>query len=196
VITSPVPVLPPDNDSCDGASREIELDSGVPVEGSTLGSTLFDDVPFCSSQYESFAGVWYTVIGTGNDIGISLCDVGENYNSWAVSILEGSCNALSCIHYNEFYSNCEYDIGLGFSWPTEDGKVYYLFVSPEFQCFISVSYYIGFLSYSVINISFFTITGSRPVWLHWQFPYHIPSPNALANIIAHNYGLTHLQASG
>jgi hypothetical protein len=130
VITFSGPVPPPDNDTCDGASREIEVASGVMVEGSTLRATLLDDVPLCSSQSESFAGVWYKVIGTGSDATISLCDP-EDFQSWSVSILEGSCNALSCIHYNAFYDSCEYG-GAQFSWPTEDGKDYYLFVSPAF----------------------------------------------------------------
>jgi hypothetical protein len=100
------------------------------MQGTTLGSTI-DDIPLCySEQSESLRGVWYKVIGTGDYATIKLCDDGIYFFIKAITILEGSCDSLSCIHYNEFYDVCEFN---NFSWMTEAGKDYYLFVSSGFS---------------------------------------------------------------
>jgi hypothetical protein len=142
-ITSPVPTpsptssptvtasptyTPPGNDLCEGASTELELDSDVAVEGSTIGATVDDVEPCYMDQPEPIAGVWYIVTGTGNEAAIGLCEVGGNYDGFFISIFEGSCGSISSAMCLPFYDNCESGFG-HFSWPTSAGVKYYLLVS-------------------------------------------------------------------
>ena len=101
------------------------------VEGSTLGATS-DKIPSCySDQPDLFAGVWYTVIGTGSDAALSLCEIGGNYNGFAITIFEGdSCGTLVCMVTIESYEVCQDGLNLyPFSWTTSAGASYYIFVS-------------------------------------------------------------------
>ena len=100
---SPVPPPPPDNDRCEGTS--IELVSGVVVEGSTLNATVDDVELSCYvDQTDGLVGVWYTVVGTGSEAAMTLCDVGGNHDGWGMAIFEGSCDNHFSFSCNEFDS--------------------------------------------------------------------------------------------
>ena len=56
---------------------ELQLDSGVPVERSTIGARI-NELPSCYTPSDRPEhGVWYRVIGTGNQVALSLCEVDE-----------------------------------------------------------------------------------------------------------------------
>jgi hypothetical protein len=105
----------------------LELDTGALVDGSMIGAT-YDDVPSCSSDAPmSLFGVWYTVMGTGNQEVLTVC---EETFSTSITITEGSCGELVCTFYDsdEGIPSCEYG-GYQVVWSTVADIPYFVYVS-------------------------------------------------------------------
>lgn len=84
----------PANDACADA---IALSCGASVTGTTLGAS--EDGPTTSCTGGSVAAdVWYTVVGTGADITVSLC--GSDYDT-KLDIYTGLCDALVSVDCND-----------------------------------------------------------------------------------------------
>jgi hypothetical protein len=162
---------------------ELELNTGVPVEGTILGATN-DEVPSCySDQPDLLAGVWYTVVGTGNDAALSLCEIGGSYNGFAISIFEGdSCGALFCMATFETYENCQDGLNPNlFSWSTSAGASYYIFVRRIVWFIVSsnLSAFSHFLGTAILpfvcRFMEYTLLLAVSVWCRQcQLPHHLP----------------------
>lgn len=131
VTTAPTPTTVPiqmtgGNDSCQGALGPLVLGS----TGSTVDATT-DAVPACagSSTAGTFAGVWYTVQGTGGTLMASTCtgtELDTGYES-QISIWQGTCDSLQCVagdHNTDISCVSESSV----SWPTISGQLYYILV--------------------------------------------------------------------
>jgi hypothetical protein len=119
----------PENDSCDGALM-LNLNNPALLLGSSLGATP-EDVPSCEwGNLVSLTGIWYSVIGTGYEMTISLCE-GTDYDA-DISIFVGSCSNLICIGYNNNSTHCMNGAN-AFTWFTGYEVVYYILVGYVFH---------------------------------------------------------------
>lgn len=90
-VTGPVVIPPPANNNCTGATP---LSVNTPTGGTTLNATTESPNPGNCGTTLSQPGVWYSVTGTGNRLGASLC--GTSWDS-KIFVYSGSCGALSCV---------------------------------------------------------------------------------------------------
>jgi hypothetical protein len=119
-----------DNDECPNALGPLQSD-GTVVEGSTSGATADSFAPFCLSAVTG-PGVWYYVRGNGLQLQASLCG-GATYDT-RLSIYEGECpdeilESLICVDGNDDFCGIESLV----TWPSEDGKIYYILVHGYLQ---------------------------------------------------------------
>ena len=110
------------NDQCADA---ILLACGSSVAGTTTGATITNDPTADCGTTITAPGVWYRIVGTGDETTVSLC--GAPYDS-KLSIYSGSCGSLTCITgEDDDYTDCgDNDPYLTFN--TVNGTTYYFFV--------------------------------------------------------------------
>jgi hypothetical protein len=85
---------PAGNDVCGGA---IAIACGGSESGTTVGTTN-DIAPTCVTTDGTGGGVWYSYVGTGDDVTASLC--GSGYDT-KIRVYTGTCGALSCVTGND-----------------------------------------------------------------------------------------------
>ncbi|MHC4090078.1 MAG: hypothetical protein ACYSVY_07335, partial [Planctomycetota bacterium] len=96
------------NTTCPGATTSDLCADAIPVgvpsltAGSTSFATVDGEFPFCGTSVSS-AGVWYSVIGTGNTMTASTCGPFFNYDT-KVTVYCGSCEEPTCVDGND--DNC------------------------------------------------------------------------------------------
>src|SRR5690606_19457803 len=90
-LTCPEPLL---NDECDGA---IEAFCGDEISGSTVTATS-QTLPECSTPVSTAPGVWYSHIGTGELLTVSLS--GSSYDT-KLGLYSGDCDNLVCIQTDD-----------------------------------------------------------------------------------------------
>ena len=87
------------NDTC-GFAQTISC--GELVEGSTICADTAD-VPFCDQfnigEY-THGGLWYSVIGTGDSLLMTLCFEDTDYDTY-LNVFDGTCGALDCVAGND-----------------------------------------------------------------------------------------------
>jgi subtilisin-like proprotein convertase family protein len=87
---------PPANDDCANAEA---IGCGVTVAGSTINSN--DDSAAagdCQGIAITSPGVWYTFIGTGEQVTLTTCASGVDSK---ISVYAGACGALACVAAND-----------------------------------------------------------------------------------------------
>ncbi|TYA59706.1 T9SS type A sorting domain-containing protein [Formosa maritima] len=114
---------PPANDSCANA---IPLDCDTSVSGSTVAATN-QDIGTCVTALGAGPGVWYTIMGTGDDITIDT--EGSDFDT-KLGVFEGSCNSLVCVDGDD-------DGGSGtlseLTFSSTEGVTYYIYVTGFLQ---------------------------------------------------------------
>ena len=118
---------PPTNDVCADA---IGVTPGTPVNGTTIGTTIDTDIftGTCGTTI-SGPGVWYTVVGNGNQYTASTCSAGTDYDT-KLNVFCGTCPTFfACVTGNDDDPNCGFN-GLfsTVSWCTAPGQTYYILV--------------------------------------------------------------------
>ncbi|HPF92167.1 MAG TPA: hypothetical protein PLL57_16010, partial [Flavobacteriales bacterium] len=101
------------NDACGDA---IAITCGTTVTGSTTEATL-DPEAFACGTTISAAGVWYSIVGTGEAITLSTCQ--DLAYDTKINVYTGSCNDLVCVTGNDDGGGC--DVGSTASFPSEAG---------------------------------------------------------------------------
>jgi hypothetical protein len=92
-------IPPPSNDLCSGA---ISTTCDVTWNGSTNYATQTGDSPSCFTDvFETWTapGVWYKVVGNGQNITLSLC-TGTSFDT-KLFVYTGVCGSLTCLTYND-----------------------------------------------------------------------------------------------
>jgi len=118
-------VCPPSNDLCINATP---IGCGQTVNGTTINANLDTDAIDCAPELVTSPGVWYTFIGTGDGVSISLCNsVGGDSK---LHIYTGSCGNFTCVASND--DQCGVLSSVFFN--TVNGAAYYVMVS-EFGTF-------------------------------------------------------------
>ncbi|MEO8067098.1 MAG: T9SS type A sorting domain-containing protein [Flavobacteriales bacterium] len=91
---------PPANAFCADA---IVINCGDSLEGTTTGS-IFTAAPACGSANVNTVGVWYTLIGDGQEVTLSTCGTAD-FDS-KISVFSGPCTGLICVAGNDDGPNC------------------------------------------------------------------------------------------
>ena len=124
-------------------SESIPIVPDLPgVWGSTLAPTAtksLNPMPLCEIQSNA-PGVWYRVVGTGNNLAASTCSVRTDYST-AMAVFSGDCskNRLSCLESSASDLSCsafggweslaeDAHGGSMIAWASEAGVTYYIYV--------------------------------------------------------------------
>ena len=92
VFDAPPSILP--NDDCVNA---ISVSCGDTITGTTTGA-LNDIAGFCGTQPVA-PGVWYTMVGDGSIVTLSLCN--NTFYDSKINVYSGSCGSLTCVNGND-----------------------------------------------------------------------------------------------
>ncbi len=88
-------ICPPANDQCANA---VDVGCGVSVTGTTIGANDDANAGTCQGVDNTSPGVWYRLIGTGDQVTVSTCGSAVDTK---LHVYAGNCNALSCIAAND-----------------------------------------------------------------------------------------------
>ena len=115
---------PPANDLCEDA---ISIECGDIVTGNTSAATMNDNPGTCITTM-SAPSVWYTFVGTGDDVTLSLC--GSDYDT-KLFLFSGDCNNLVCVSGNDDnFAQCPTNGLNSYIYAsTVEGETYYVIVS-------------------------------------------------------------------
>lgn len=112
------------NDECAGATM---ISCGDVVMGSTLGMGVDSEV-FCGTSDGSGGGVWYEFTGTGDNVTISTCGAGTDYDT-KLRVFTGSCDALVCEGGDDDDLSCGFSASSStVSFTSNLGTAYYILV--------------------------------------------------------------------
>ncbi len=117
------PPGPPANDDCSSATP---LSMPSLTNGSTLGGTI-DVAPFCGTGITA-PGVWYSVIGNGNQFFAQTCGPLFGYDT-KLSVYTDGCGTLTCVTGND--DNCAGGASTLLStaeWTSDPGVEYLILV--------------------------------------------------------------------
>lgn len=113
------PVPAPANDSCEFA---IAVNCGDTITGSTTFATPDAGLPFCGTTPQS-NGVWYTLVGDGSFVTLSLCN-GTTYDS-KINVYTGSCGVFTCVGGNDDFCGTQSQL----TFQSVNGTTYYIYVN-------------------------------------------------------------------
>lgn len=115
-------LCPPDNDNCANA---IAVTCNSSVTGTLQYSNEDPSATSCSGIEVSTPGVWYRLIGNGQQVTATTC--ASEFDT-RLHVYSGSCGSLSCVASNDDDANC-----LGFAstvtFTAANGTQYFIFVS-------------------------------------------------------------------
>lgn len=113
------------NDECENA---LPIECGETVAGTTVDGNP-DVYPACGTSFSTAAGVWYSLIGNGNELTLSTCNDGTDYDT-KMFLFEGACGALVCIDGNDDDFSCPFSIRHStITFNSVDGITYYVLVN-------------------------------------------------------------------
>jgi len=116
-------IPPPSNDLCSGA---ISTTCDVTWNGSTNYATQTGDAPVCyTAAFETWTapGVWYKVVGNGQNITLSLC-TGTSFDT-KLFVYTGVCGSLTCLTYNDDFCSSQSQVTISSTNNTD----YYVLVT-------------------------------------------------------------------
>jgi len=113
-VTAP----PPPNDACTGA---IPIACGQTINGSTTNATP-DAVTGCATTLNTAPGVWYSMVGDGSPVTMSLC--GSSFDT-KIGVFTGTCTALTCVASNDDFCGVQSQV----TFNTVAGTTYYILVT-------------------------------------------------------------------
>ncbi len=78
---------------------------GDVVFGSTVGIPAIGDLPFCGTSLYTAGGAWYTFLGTGDDVIVTTCNPGSDYDT-KLGVYTGACTIEGLICETGNDDNC------------------------------------------------------------------------------------------
>jgi subtilisin-like proprotein convertase family protein len=117
-------LCPPANDDCANA---IPIECGTPISGSLAYAAADPTATSCNGIGVNTPGIWYSILGTGQQITITTCPSGWDTR---LHIYSGSCDNLSCVTANDDSPGCA-TTGLAstVAFTSVQDTMYYVFVS-------------------------------------------------------------------
>ena len=107
------------NDVCSGA---ININCGQTITGTTACGATPDVVPTCITSLSTAPGLWYSMVGDGSPVTMSLC--GSSYDT-KIGVFTGTCASLVCVTGNDDF--CAFQSQVTFN--TTAGITYYILVT-------------------------------------------------------------------
>ena len=117
--------VPPANDLCANA---IALTCGQSVTGSTLYSSATGDPTGTCTETIDGGGVFYSIVGTGNSITLSLCSASTNFDT-ELFLFTGTCGNYTCVRGNDDVTCSAHAGSSAITFPSVLGVKYLVFVS-------------------------------------------------------------------
>jgi hypothetical protein len=118
---------PVENDDCVDAT---DIGCGVTVNGTTNNASAeTNSPPACYGMNTTSPGVWYRMIGTGDQITASTCPSSPDgtITDTKIIVYSGNCSALSCVGASDDYPGCTlFKSQVTFS--SVAGQTYYIYV--------------------------------------------------------------------
>ena len=115
---------PPANDNCANATALAAVST---VTGTTFNATLESPTPPSCATSLNQPGVWFTVTGTGNKMGASLCGT-PGWDS-KIFVYTGACGALTCLTSNDDLGPLCATAAASATWCSVPGTVYRILVT-------------------------------------------------------------------
>ncbi|MCF8459530.1 MAG: PKD domain-containing protein [Flavobacteriales bacterium] len=117
---------PPSNDLC--ANAEV-IECGDVVSGNTALAAAESGLGTCGTSLTTAPGVWYTYVGTGEDVTVSTCSANTTFDT-KLGVFSGDCNALACVGGNDDDSGCTSSgTRSTYSFYGQAGVAYYIYVT-------------------------------------------------------------------
>ena len=119
---------PPTNDECEHATllNGILYEGAIGVvSGSNRYATLDENAETCNDLEVTGPGVWYTIVGNGNNITLDTCRDATDFDT-IISVYEGGCDTPMCVASDDDidpFSGCS-----SVTWESEDGTPYDILV--------------------------------------------------------------------
>jgi hypothetical protein len=107
------------NDVCTGA---ININCGQTITGSTACGASIDAVGTCVTALGTAPGLWYSFVGDGSSVIMSLC--GSSYDT-KIGIFRGTCAALVCVTGNDDFCGLQSQV----TFTANAGFTYYVLVT-------------------------------------------------------------------
>jgi len=141
VILAPQALAQPANDLICNA---IPVTCGSSTPGSTIGATNSGtgEALFCGGWNQNTPGVWYSIVGNGNLITLSLCGTAHDSQ---IAVFTGTCAAPSCYGANDDNGPACTGLSSSFAFNSVAGVTYYIKVfswttfTPQFNFTLNVS---------------------------------------------------------
>lgn len=122
--SSPTLFAQPVNDDCTGA---ITMTCGTLLTGSTIGAGG-ESLGTCVTSDGTAGGVWYHFVGTGEEIDVTTCNPGSNYDT-KIRVYSGTCATPVCVTGNDDDITCTLDgLRSRVRWVSVVGVDYYILV--------------------------------------------------------------------
>jgi|GEM_PF-5635644 len=115
----------PVNDDCADA---ILLDCNTVTEGTTEGATVDPKAGECNGITVGAPGVWYKVVGTGEDIQAYTCADEMGYDT-KLHVYKGGCDVLTCVTANDDGCPMPNTKLSRVTWKSKDGVEYLILVN-------------------------------------------------------------------
>jgi hypothetical protein len=125
-LTCAAPPTPPGNDLICNATP---ITCGQTLNGTTINATLTGtgEGQACGGFTQTQPGVWYSIVGTGTNINMSLCA-----NAWdsRIQVFSGvNCAAVNCVGGNDNNGPLCAGNAASYSWLAANGQTYYVLIS-------------------------------------------------------------------
>ena len=115
-------ICPPVNDDCANATA---IGCGQTIDGSTINANADGTLDACSGIAVTSPGVWYTFIGTGDQVQLSTCNSAGGDTK--IHVFVGDCGNPVCVAGND--DGCDAGFLSSITFTTVVGFAYYALVS-------------------------------------------------------------------
>ncbi len=115
-------ICPPVNDDCANASA---IGCGQIIDGSTINANADGTLDACTGIAVTSPGVWYTFIGTGDQVQLSTCNSAGGDTK--IHVFVGDCVTPVCVAGND--DGCAAGFLSSITFTTINGFAYYVLVS-------------------------------------------------------------------
>jgi len=117
------PFVTEPNNFCSDATLIDTSMLGEMITGSTFAATLDLDNPSCAAYFSEAPGIWYQVVGTGEELRASTCDPSTDFDT-QITVYSGTCDSLTCVSTDD--NSC--GVQSSVAWLADAGVTYYILV--------------------------------------------------------------------
>ena len=104
------------------------LECDVVKNNTTAGAESASGLEFCGTSLNGTPGVWYRIIGTGDNLSVTTCSPNTTYDT-ILGVFTGNCAALSCVAGDDDFDCPDSTLHSLVEFTSVPGEMYYIFVS-------------------------------------------------------------------